>query len=83
MSEPARKMSSRMVQHDILNLYMSWDTVPQAARNIGRRFRRGNPLLDVTSGLDPLKPEIELAFLNFYPQLRAFSDARLIELRET
>ncbi len=73
LSGGSRTMLARMVEHDILGLYQSWDTVPASAARIGRRFRRSNPLLDVDSGLASVRDTLEQCFLAFYPQLQTFT----------
>lgn len=73
LSEGSRTMLSRIQEYDILNLYHEWATVTATATRIGERFQRGNPLLDVENQLSPIKPELEQAFLEFYPQLLTFS----------
>lgn len=73
-------MLARMEEHNILTLYRHWNTVPAAARNIGKRFRRGNPFLNLDAALEPLRMEIEDAFLGFYPELQAHSKTKLAEL---
>jgi acyl carrier protein phosphodiesterase len=74
MSEASRHMLTRMVEHDLLDRYREWETVPLSAERIGRRFRRSNPLVDVDRGLAPLRRRLEQTFLAFYPELQAFSD---------
>ena len=81
LSDPARRMHTRMLQHNILCLYQDWRTVAQAARNIGGRLKRGNALENVGPELDPLSASIESVFLSFYPQLQAFSDQKLRQLQ--
>lgn len=78
----ATVMFERMVEHDILNLYEHWETVPRAAYNIGKRFKRGNPFTDLDSALEPLRDSIEQAFLEFYPMLERYSEHKLAELFE-
>ena len=73
LSRGSRNMLARMVEHDILGLYQSWDTVPASAARIGRRFRRSNPLLDVDGGLAGVRDALERCFLAFYPQVQAFT----------
>lgn len=75
LSEAARSMAARLVKHDILNLYLEWETVTASALRIGERFRRHNPFLDIESDLTPKKELIEEAFLNFYPNLQSFCRA--------
>ena len=72
LSEGSRRMLARMVDHDILGLYLDWETVPASAARIGQRFRRGNPLADVNPQLNPARNMLEEAFLEFYPELSAF-----------
>lgn len=73
MSQGSRAMFTRMVEHDILGLYESWDTVPASAARIGERFSRHNPLTEVDRELTPVRDRIEQAFLDFYPDLQAFA----------
>ena len=72
LSDGSRAMLARMIEYDILALYDDWDTVPASAARIGRRFQRANPLLDIEPQLSQLRPEIEAAFLDFYPDLQKF-----------
>jgi acyl carrier protein phosphodiesterase len=73
LSDDAQSMLARLLEHDILNLYINWETVPATAQRIGQRFKRGNPFLDIDQTLSPARDTLEQAFLNFYPQLLAFS----------
>lgn len=73
LSAGARIMLARLLEYDILNLYMKWDTVPATAARIGERFTRHNPFLELGQTLTPARDAIEQAFLEFYPQLQAFS----------
>lgn len=72
LSEDARRMARRLVEHNILMLYQRWETVPATAARIGQRFRRSNPFLDLDRELSPARDAIERTFLNFYPQLESF-----------
>ncbi|MEM1153189.1 MAG: ACP phosphodiesterase [Pseudomonadota bacterium] len=71
-SEGARTMSTRLIEYDILGCYGEWDSVPASAARVGQRLRRGNPFLDIDSQLAPVRPALESAFTEFYPQLRQF-----------
>jgi acyl carrier protein phosphodiesterase len=82
LSVGAQKMLSRLVEHDILALYLHWNTVPATAERLGRRFRGDNPLADVDQALAPIRHLVEKAFLEFYPQLQNFSAATACELRD-
>lgn len=75
LSAAARDMAKRLEQHDVLTLYLEWDTVTASAKRIGRRFQRRNPFLDVDTELAPGKAMLEEAFLNFYPDLQSFCEA--------
>jgi acyl carrier protein phosphodiesterase len=66
-------MLARLVEYDILGLYLDWDTVPASAARIGQRLRRSNPLANVGPQLNPARGLLEQAFLGFYPELLAFS----------
>jgi acyl carrier protein phosphodiesterase len=72
MSDGARRMAARMIEHDILSLYGDWNTVIVTAARVGQRFQRHNPFIDIEQALAPTRPAIEKAFLNFYPQLQSF-----------
>ena len=76
MSDGARRMLARMIEHDILSLYGDWNTVIVTAARIGQRFQRHNPFVDIEQALEPTRPAIEHAFLNFYPQLQSFCKGR-------
>ena len=76
LSENARRMLARLVEYDILGLYLDWDTVPTSANRIGQRFQRHNPFTEVDRELAPARELLEQTFLAFYPQLRAFSGER-------
>lgn len=73
LSAGARNMLARLVEYDILNLYLKWETVPATAARIGQRFKRHNPFMEVGQTLTPARDAIEQAFLDFYPQLQDFS----------
>lgn len=73
LSDGSRRMLARLVEHDILGLYLQWETVPAAAARIGERFKRHNPFNDIDRQLSPARDILEEAFLEFYPQLQAFS----------
>ena len=76
LSDGSRHMVARLLEYDILSLYLDWDTVPASAARIGQRFRRHNPFLDVDAQLTPQRDKLEQAFLAFYPDLQAFSRER-------
>ncbi len=73
LSAGAQNMLARLVDHDILRLYQDWDTVAASAERIGQRFRRGNPFIGIERQLTPARSQLESAFLDFYPELAAFS----------
>jgi acyl carrier protein phosphodiesterase len=81
MSSGARHMAARLTEHDVLSLYGEWQTVIVTAARIGQRFRRHNPLIDIERALNPARPSMEKAFLNFYPQLQSFCRAQVLDLR--
>jgi acyl carrier protein phosphodiesterase len=72
LSSDSRRMIKRLVDYDILNAYHDWDAVPATASRVGERFKRGNPLHAVYDAITPLRPQLNLAFLDFYPQLQNF-----------
>ena len=76
LSDGSRKMLARMVEYDILGLYLDWETVPASAARIGQRFKRHNPFHDIDRELSPARPALEQAFLAFYPELQGFSADR-------
>jgi acyl carrier protein phosphodiesterase len=82
LSTGSRRMLARMVEHDILGLYLDWETVPASAGRIGERFRRSNPLRDVGRQLTPARDMLEQAFLAFYPELQDFSRRAEMTLHE-
>ena len=71
-SPAARRMLDRIVQYDLLGVYGDWETVPASASRIGERFTRGNPFLAIDDELTALRPQMEAAFIDFYPELQAF-----------
>jgi acyl carrier protein phosphodiesterase len=72
LSVGSQRMIKRLVDYDILNAYHDWDAVPATASRVGERFKRGNPLHAVYDAITPLRPQLNLAFLDFYPQLQNF-----------
>lgn len=74
LSPNSQHMLARMVEHDILGIYHRWETVPASAERIGQRFRRHNPFTDVDAPLSAFRPQLESAFLDFYPDLISFSE---------
>lgn len=83
LSRGSRKMLERMVEHDILSLYLDWETVPASAARVGQRFSRGNPLANVGDTLTPARNILEEAFLGFYPALIEFCAAQVAALNQT
>jgi acyl carrier protein phosphodiesterase len=77
LSEGAQHMVERLIEYDILNLYLEWETVPATASRIGERFKRHNPFLAIDRELSEAKAPMEHAFLNFYPQLQSFCTQRV------
>ncbi len=73
LSAGSRRMLARMLEHDLLSLYLDWETIPASAASIGQRFRRGNPLTDVGADLAPVRGLLEQAFHDFYPELQVFT----------
>jgi acyl carrier protein phosphodiesterase len=73
LSEGAKRMLARLVEFDVLNLYLEWDNVLATAARVGQRLRRSNPLVhDLDRHLSPAQVALEHTFLNFYPQLQSF-----------
>lgn len=79
LSPAAASMALRITEYDLLGAYHSWDAVPATARRIGERFKRGNPFYNIEPELAALRPELETAFLDFYPDLLEF----VTEVRST
>ncbi len=77
LSDGSRNMLARMLEYDLLGLYLQWETVPATARRIGQRFKRHNPFDDIEQELSPARPMLEQAFLAFYPELKAFTADQL------
>ena len=73
LSEDCLKMAERLTSYDVLNRYHDWNAVSATAGRVGERFHRGNPLLEIHDDLEPLREAMEEAFLDFYPQLMAFT----------
>ncbi len=82
LSDDSRRMLDRLLQHDILGLYVDWDTVAASAERIGQRFRRENPFLDVGRELASERERLERAFLLFYPELQSHSVHRQWQLND-
>ncbi|MCR9105585.1 MAG: ACP phosphodiesterase [Gammaproteobacteria bacterium] len=76
ISDGARQMMQRIIDHDLLALYRQWHTVGRSAQRIGERFQRDNPFNDIETALAPLQTSIEQAFLEFYPDLQVFSERK-------
>jgi acyl carrier protein phosphodiesterase len=72
LSEGSQRMLARMVEHNILGLYLDWETVPASAARVGQRFRRHNPLEGIALELGSARNAMEQVFLEFYPQLQEF-----------
>ena len=73
LSKDCLKMAERLADYDVLNRYHDWHAVSATAGRVGERFRRGNPLLEIHEDLEPLRATMEVTFLDFYPQLIAFT----------
>lgn len=73
LSDSAESMRKRMLQYDILGRYSDWETVPATAARIGQRFARGNPFTDIRDDINPVRDQLEQAFLAFYPQLQSWA----------
>jgi acyl carrier protein phosphodiesterase len=73
LSDNSRRMVERLVEYNILGLYLDWEAVPASAARVGQRFRRHNPFTAVDQELAPARDMLEQTFLAFYPQLRSFS----------
>ena len=80
LSEGSRAMLGRMLEYDILNCYHDWSAVTATATRVGMRFSRGNPLLEVEREMEPIRTNLEQAFLEFYPQLLSFSQSQQTQL---
>jgi acyl carrier protein phosphodiesterase len=75
----SRRAVQRFRQYRVLTRYGDWDMVTASAARVGERLRHANPLHDVDEELVGLRPGIEQAFLDFYPQL----DRHVREWRST
>ncbi|KZX56849.1 hypothetical protein A3709_03460 [Halioglobus sp. HI00S01] len=80
LSPPARRMAQRMQDYDILSAYGDWHAVPASASRVGEKLRRGNPLTATAPALEKLRPELESAFLDFYPKLLAYAGQQRSDL---
>lgn len=76
LSRDTRQMADRLIEYDVLGLYLEWETVLTTAKRIGSRFSRQNPFLTLDHSLTPEKDALEKVFLAFYPQLQAFCRER-------
>ena len=76
LSAGSRAMLRRLLEYDILARYRHWETVPASAARIGERLRGANPLTAIDRQLAPVRARMEAAFLAFYPDAQAFSEAR-------
>jgi acyl carrier protein phosphodiesterase len=72
LSPQARSMATRLIEYDVLGLYLEWETVLSTARRIGSRFSRHNPFMELEHSLSPAQDAMERVFLDFYPQLQLF-----------
>jgi len=72
LSKGSRSMLRRMIEYNILSRYQDWDTIPASAARVGQRFQGANPLEKVEQELQLLRPAMEAAFLDFYPELQTF-----------
>jgi acyl carrier protein phosphodiesterase len=83
LSAPALRTAAWLEQHDILGQFNRWEAVPAAGARVGQRLRRANPLHQSEAILQPLLPELEQAFLAFYPELVRFchNSAKLATLQ--
>lgn len=79
LSEDAKRMSARLIEFDVLNLYQEWGSVLATAARIGQRLKRHNALVqdDLDREFSPARELLEQAFLNFYPQLQSFCEQRI------
>ena len=56
-------------EHGVLLRYREWDMIAGSASRVGERLKRGNALRDTDASLRALRPDMEAAFLAFYPRL--------------
>lgn len=68
---PAAQMAQRLIEHDLLNRYGDTALIAAMLEHIGGRLSRSNPLPQAGLELAPLLPQLEPAFLAFYPALAA------------
>lgn len=73
LSEGGRRAAGRLEEYDVLGRYDDWHTVIGAADRVGQRLRRANPLHRAGEILEPLRADLETAFLAFYPELVRFA----------
>ncbi len=71
-SDRANRMVQRLIDYDILCAYDDWDAVAATASRVGERFKHGNPLREIQPSIEPLRTNLESAFLEFYPDLQEF-----------
>ena len=76
MPEDMAKVTRRMVNHDWFHAYQDLDKVGMAMDRVAQRIRFRHQFAGIIEEIRPLDDELEARFLAFFPDLKAFSDAR-------
>ena len=69
----AQRVAARIIEHKGLQSYQDWEGVENALVRVSQRFKRRNPLAEAGTELQRHSDFIEHCFLQFYPQLEAYS----------
>ncbi len=83
LSSRAHEMYIFLKRYKILESYIEWDNVLNSAYRTGKRFKLGNPFIDIERTLSPLDSRIEEAFMIFYPKLIRQSSHFLLQQKYT
>ena len=73
LSDKAQRAAEWLEGYNVLCRYQHPQAIHRAAARVGERLRGDNPLGHSEEILTPLLPDIEQAFLSFYPALIRFS----------
>lgn len=70
------RVTERMVSHDWFHAYQDFETVGAAMDRVAERIRFRHDFAGIIEEIRPLDVELEARFLNFFPELLAFSRSR-------
>lgn len=80
MPDPMRLRMGRVVEHDLLNRYVSLQQVGQALDMIAGRIRFPNDFAGIVEEMTPRYDALEEGFLGFYPALQEAVQQASLEL---